>query len=108
MGAIVSTATHNCGSGHMVMITMRYPTTGKKLKNLLRMLLMLYTRFMEQFLIPSTLQTYTLLQELLMIGTEVVLKPDMPSPLNSEILDTTDSNCQHLKSFLVEKNSLPA
>ena len=43
-----------------------------------------------------------------MIGTEVVLKPDMPSPLNSEILDTTDSNCQHHKSFLAERNSLPA
>merc|ERR550534_3392356 len=43
-----------------------------------------------------------------MIGTEAVLVPDMPSPLNAEILDTTDSYCQQTKSFLVEKNSLPA
>merc|ERR1711935_266409 len=103
-----STAIHNCGSGLMVMIIMRYLITGKKLRNLLRTQLMLYTKFMEQFSIPSTLQTYTLLPELLMIGTEVVLKPDMPSPLNSEILDTTDSNCPQTKSFQAERNFLPA
>ena len=35
---------------------------------------------------------FNLMQESLMIGTEGVLVPDIPSPLNSETLDITDYN----------------
>merc|ERR1712029_675071 len=100
------TVTHNFGSGLMDMITMHSLITGRKLNNLLRMQLMLYTVFMAHILILSTLLTYTLQQVHLMIGTEEVLVPDMPSPLNAEILDTMDSFYHPNKLFPVERSSL--
>ena len=35
-----------------------------------------------------------------MIGTEGVLVPDIPSPLNSETLDITDYNYQQIQSVI--------
>merc|ERR1711976_1095335 len=101
-----STAILNYGFGLMVMLTMHTLQTRLKLKNLPKMPLMLYIKFMELSLIQSTLQNFTLLLELLMIGTEGVLEPDIPSQLNLEALDTTDLFCLQNKLFLAEKNSL--
>ena len=45
----------------------------------------------------------TLLPELLMIGTEVVLVPDFSSPMNSEINNIMDSLSSVVKIYLVPK-----